>query len=180
MKTPKTCTKTFFTNCILKNNSVKTAFYATVKDLWGECKNNGRHQRSCWTLIIFSSKVINFEYFAQTSTVTQLCIIAQIWLVQSLGFKVQSSRLSTINSNPPFAYVISSIWYSPLPFWLCPFAIASSYSFTSEIQELMYLSQTLTSFWHLIQFPVAYLGRPFVNGGFKLSVVLPFMITEEA
>ena len=31
-------TKTFFTNCILKNNSLKTAFYITVKNLRGECK----------------------------------------------------------------------------------------------------------------------------------------------
>ena len=33
--------------------------------------------------------------------------------------------------------------------------------FTSEIQELMFLFQTPTSSWHLIEFPVAYLGRPF-------------------
>ena len=38
VKTPKTNTKTFFTNCILKNNSVKTAFHNTVKNLRGECK----------------------------------------------------------------------------------------------------------------------------------------------
>ena len=62
----------------------------------------------------------------------------QIWLAQSLGFKVQSSRLSTINSNPPFVYAISSIWCSPLPFWLCSFAIVSSFCFISEIQELMF------------------------------------------
>ena len=37
-KTPKTYTKTFFTNCILKNNSAKTAFHTTVKNLRGECK----------------------------------------------------------------------------------------------------------------------------------------------
>ena len=36
-----------------------------------------------------------------------------------------------------------------------------SYFFTSEIQELMFLFQTLTTFWHLIQFPVVYLGRRF-------------------
>ena len=184
VKTSKTYSETFFTNCILKNNSVKTAFYATVKNLRGECKkkknNNGRHKGSCWTLILFSSKVISFEHFAQTSTITKLLIKVKIWLVQSLGFKVQSSRLSTINRNPPFAYVISSIWYSPLPFWRCSFAIISSYCFTSEIQELMFLSQALTTFWHLIQFPIAYHGVPFVNGGFKLSVILPFMITEEA
>ena len=39
--------KTFSTNCILKNNSVKTAFCTTVKKLKGECKDNGRHKRSC-------------------------------------------------------------------------------------------------------------------------------------
>ena len=38
VKTPKTYTKTFFTNCILKNNSVKTAFYTIVKNLRGEYK----------------------------------------------------------------------------------------------------------------------------------------------
>ena len=43
----------------------------------------------------------------------------------------------------------------------------------------MFLSQTLITSWHLIQFPAAYLGMPFVNGGSKLSVILPFMITEE-
>ena len=141
---------------------------------------------SCWRLIIFSSKVINFELFAQTSTIKKLLIKIQIWLVQSLDFKVQSLdfkvqslRLSTINSNPPFAYVISSIIYSPLPFWLCSFSIVSSYCLSSEIQELMFLSQILTTSWHLIQFPVAYLGRLFVNGCFKLSVILPLMITEE-
>ena len=31
-------TKTFFTNRILKNGSIKTAFYTTVKILRGECK----------------------------------------------------------------------------------------------------------------------------------------------
>ena len=30
--------ETFFTNCILKNNSVKTAFYTAVKNLRGEYK----------------------------------------------------------------------------------------------------------------------------------------------
>ena len=38
VKTPKMYTKTFFTNCILKNNSVQTASYTTVKKLRGECK----------------------------------------------------------------------------------------------------------------------------------------------
>ena len=38
VKTPKTYTKTFFTNCILKNNSVRIAFYTTVKNLRGESK----------------------------------------------------------------------------------------------------------------------------------------------
>ena len=31
-------TKTFFTTCILKNDSVKTAFNTTVKNLRGECE----------------------------------------------------------------------------------------------------------------------------------------------
>ena len=31
-------TKTFFTNRILKNDSIKTTFYTTVKNLRGECK----------------------------------------------------------------------------------------------------------------------------------------------
>ena len=38
VKTQKTYTETFFTNCILKNNSIKTAFYTAVKNLRGECK----------------------------------------------------------------------------------------------------------------------------------------------
>ena len=63
MKTPKTYTKLFFTNCSLKDNSVKTAFYTTVKNLREECKNKGRPKGSCWTLIIFFSKLINFEHF---------------------------------------------------------------------------------------------------------------------
>ena len=50
---------------------------------------------------------------------------------------------------------------SLLSFLLCSFAIVSSYCFTSEIQELMFLSQTLATSCHLIQFPVPYLGRPF-------------------
>ena len=46
--------------------------------------------------------VINFEHFAQTSTIIKLFIQVQIWLVQSLCSKVQHSRLSTININPSF------------------------------------------------------------------------------
>ena len=130
----KMYTKTFFTNCILKNNS-KQLFIPLLRTSEENVKNNGRHKGrgSCWKLIIFSSKVINFEHFGQTSTITMIFIKVQIWLVQSLGFKVQSSWLSTINSNLPFAYVISSIWYSPFQFLLCSFAIVSSYCFTSEI-----------------------------------------------
>ena len=78
VKTPKTYTKTFFTNCILRNNSIKTAFYTTVKNLEENAKNNRRHKGSCGTLIIFSSKVINFEHFAQTSTIAKLFIKVQI------------------------------------------------------------------------------------------------------
>ena len=37
--------KTFFTNCILKNNSLKTAFYTTVKNLRRECKKQWKAKR---------------------------------------------------------------------------------------------------------------------------------------
>ena len=123
--------------------------------------DSGRQKWTYWALIIFSSKVINFEHFVQASTVTKLFIKVQIWLIQNLDLKVQSLQLSVINSNPNFVYVISSIWYFPFPFWVCSFAIVSLYCFTSEIQKLMFLSQTLTTFWHLIQFPVAYLDGLF-------------------
>ena len=43
-----------------------------------------------------------------------------------------------------------------------------------EIQELMFLSQPLTTFWHLIQFPYPTSEGLFVNGGFKLSVIFAF------
>ena len=46
--------------------------------------------------------------------------------------------------------MISLIWYSTLPFWLSSFVIVSSYCFTSEIQELVFLPQILTASWHLI------------------------------
>ena len=46
-------------------------------------------------------------------------------------------------------------------FWLCSFAIVSSHCFTSEIQGLMFLCQTLATSWHLTQFPVSYLRGPF-------------------
>ena len=144
-----------------KTTPSKQLFKPLLRTSEENAKINGRHKESCWTLIIFSSKVINFKHFAQTSTITKLFIEVQIWLIQSLGFKVQSLRLSTVCRNTPFAYVISLIWYSSLPYWLCLFAIVSSYCFTSEIQELMFLSQTLTTSWHLIQFPVAYVGRHF-------------------
>ena len=49
-----------------------------------------------------------------------------------------------------FCIVISLIWCSPLPFLLCLFAIVSSYCFTSEIQELIFLSQALTTSCHSI------------------------------
>ena len=155
--------KAFSRNCILRNSFAETVFYTvTVKNLRGECKKATEGIKgSCWTRITFSSKVINFEHFTQTSTIPKLFIKVQIWLIQNLSLKVQSSRLFAINSNPPFAYVITSIWYSSLPFWICLFTMVFSYCFTSEIQELMFLSQTLTTSWHLIQFPVGYLGRPF-------------------
>ena len=41
--------------------------------------------------------------------------------------------------NSPFAHVISSIWYSSLPFWLCSFAIAFSCCFrNSRINGFIY------------------------------------------
>ena len=115
VKTPKTYTKTFFTNCILKNNSVKTAFYTTVKNLRGEYKNNGKHKGSWWKLIIFSSKVINFTDFTQTSTITKLLIKwikVQIWLAQCLGSNVQSSQLSTINRRTRWQQLFNNLWLS--------------------------------------------------------------------
>ena len=65
----------------------------------------------------------------------------------------------------------------PLTFFGCDYFL---YCFASEIQQLMFLSQTLTTSWHLIQFTVAYLKRLFINGGFRLSVVLLFMIADQA
>ena len=38
VKAPKRYTKTFFSNCILKNNAVKTAFHTPVKNLRDESK----------------------------------------------------------------------------------------------------------------------------------------------
>ena len=40
--------------------------------------------------------------------ITKLFIKVQIWFAQSLGFKVQSSWLSTINSNP-----LLRVWFHP-------------------------------------------------------------------
>ena len=83
-------------------------------------------------------------------------------------FRSQNSKLATltIDSNPPFAYVHRSE-SSLLPFWLYSFAIVSSYCFTPEIQELTFVYQTLTTSWHHIQFPSAYLGRPFCQWWLK-------------
>ena len=162
MKTPKTYTRRILHKLHLEKQLRQNSFYIPLLRTSEEnAKNNGKHKGRCWTLIIFSSKVINFEHFAQISTIKKLFIKVQIWLVQSSGFKVQSWRLSTINSNPTFAYVISSVWYSPLPFWFYSLAIVSSYCFASKIQELMLLSQTLTTSWHLTQLPISYLGSPF-------------------
>ena len=51
-------------------------------------KNNIRHKRSCWALVIFCSKVINFEHLAQI-TKQQFCSSnwskSKNWLVQSLN-----------------------------------------------------------------------------------------------
>ena len=50
---------------------------------------------------------------------------------------------------------------------------------SSQVAYKFFLSQTPTTSWHLIQFLVAYLGRLFVNGGFKLLVILPFIIVDD-
>ena len=130
MKTLKTYTKRFFTKCILKNNSVKTAFYTAVKNLRREYKKQGRHERSCWIMVIFYSKVINFEHFVQTSTITILfikCIKAQIWLVQSFCFNVQSLQLSTINTWLP------SRWFIILIICVVCFSVGESYRIVLEL-----------------------------------------------
>ena len=121
-------------------------------------KNNGRHKGSCWTLIIFSSKVINFEYFAQTSTIIKLFIIVQISLAQTLGLKVQSSRLSTIHSNPHpplicICYLIDLMLSSPiLALLVCHSFLILFYRRNSRIDD--FVSDT----HYFIQFPVAYHG----------------------
>ena len=51
----------------------------------------------CWTLIIFSSKVINFKHIAQASTIAELFIKVQIRFSQSLGFKVRDSKPLIVN-----------------------------------------------------------------------------------
>ena len=76
------------------------------------------------------------------------------------------ARMYFFRVPPSCAYAILSIWCTPLPFWLCSFARVSSNCFTSEIQKFMtslvfFLSQTPTTSWHLIQFPLTCLGRPF-------------------
>ena len=86
MKTLKTYIKTFFTNCILKNSSVKTAFIPILRTSEKNTKNNWRQKRSFWTLIIFSSKVINFEHFAQPCTITKLFALAWSSLSKCLNF----------------------------------------------------------------------------------------------
>ena len=78
VETPKTYTKTFFINCILKTTPSKQLFIPLLKTSEENAKNNGRHKGCCWTLVIFSSKVIDFEHFAQTSTITKLFIKVQI------------------------------------------------------------------------------------------------------
>ena len=81
--------------------------------------DNGRQKGTYWALIIFSSKVINFEHFVQTSTVTKLFIKVQIWVIQNLDLKVQSSQLSVINSNPIFC-----MWFHQFDTFLSHFEFA--------------------------------------------------------
>ena len=91
------------------------------------------------------------------------------------------THMCSFRVTPPFCApdFIDLIRSSPiLIMFVC--AIVPLYCFTSEIQELMFLSQTLATFWHLIQVTEAYLGRRFVNGGFKLLVILLFMIADES
>ena len=76
-----------------------------------------------------------------------------------LESRLQSANLS-MQKQRKRTYIHSRL-VVPLPFWLCLFAIVSSYCFNSEIPQLMFLSQTLTTSWHLVQFPIAYLWRPF-------------------
>ena len=170
MKTPRRILKTFFTNCILKNNSVKAAFYTIVKNLRGGCLKNGRHKGSFWTLIIFSSKVINFEHFAQTSTITQLFVKVQIWLARSLGFKVQSLQLATLTS-----------------FCVCDFIdlVLSSSFFTLFVCHsfliLFYLRNSRSDFFVTDYFPASHsVSITLPRKTLWLSVILSFMITKEA
>ena len=103
------------------SKQLSITFLRTSKE---NAKSNGRHGGSCWTVIIFSSKVINFGYFSQTSTTTKLFIKVQIWLVQSLGFKVQSLRLSTINSK-----LLLRMWFRRFDTLLSHFDLLVCYIF---------------------------------------------------
>ena len=62
------------------------------------------------------------------------------------------------------------MWFHRLKFpkfWLCLFAIVSSYCFTSELHKTkillscFYLTHPPFPIWHLVQFPVAYCERHF-------------------
>ena len=119
MKTLKTYTKTFFSNWILKNNSVKTAFIPLLRASEENTKSNGRHKGSCWTLIIFSSTALNFEDFVQTMLFIKW-IKVQILLVQSLGFNAQSSQLSTINYVSIYLSVYHYVHHSHMCSWMQP------------------------------------------------------------
>ena len=104
-------------------------------------KSNGRHKRHCWTLLYFSLMLIIFSYyiFVQTSTITKLFMKVQIWLAQS--FKGESSWLSTINRNLPFAYVYF--------YFLClfPYAYFSDLILSSHILTLLVYYSFLTLFY---------------------------------
>ena len=115
MKTPKTYIKTFFTNCILKNSSIKTAFILILRTSEKNTKNNWRQKRSFWTLIIFSSKVINFKHLAQACTITKLFALARSSLRNCLNcikkiILFSCFCLSSIYSVNPLALVL--LFYS--------------------------------------------------------------------
>ena len=115
MKTPKTYIKTFFTNCILKNSSVKTAFIPILRTSEKNTKNNWRQKRSFWTLIIFSSKVINFKHLTQACTITKLFALAWSSLSNCLNcikkvILFSCFCLSSIYSVNPLALVL--LFYS--------------------------------------------------------------------
>ena len=125
------------------------------------------------------SKVINFKHFAQTSTIAKSCLSKS----KFDSFIVQASQLKVHDSQPlsvtPFCIYdfINLILSSPiLTLFLCHSFLILFYLRNSRTDVFVSDTHYLLTF---IQFLVAYLGGLFVNGGFKLSVILPFMIAEE-